>query len=104
MGPKSRPEALQCLCNHLSSFGGNFFVAANPIDFDKVFVEFGRIGETKNYVVLITVCGMFTVYMLALILARRSDRKDEQKVCVSIHLLKQYYEKFHFHVLAAVRT
>ena len=55
-------------------------MAPNPIDFDKVFVELTRIGETKNYVVLITVCAIFAVYILALVLARRSDRKDEYKV------------------------
>ena len=73
---------LQCLCTHLSAFGGNIFVAPNPIDFDKVFTEFSRLGETKNVVVLTTVCVIFGVYFFGLVLARRADKKDKTKVSI----------------------
>ena len=50
------------------------------MDFDKVFVEFTRLGETGNYVVLSTVCGIFGVYVLVIIWARKADMLDERKV------------------------
>ena len=71
---------VHCLCNHLSSFGGDFFVAPNPIDFDTVLNEFSRLGETGNFVVLATVCSVFGVYIVGLVLARRADKKDTDKV------------------------
>ena len=80
MGPKSTPEALQCLCNHLSSFGGNFLVAPNPIDFDYVFKQFPDIFESGNVVVLSTVLSIFGLWIIGLLIARRADRKDENKV------------------------
>ena len=77
---KSTSESLHCLCTHLSAFGGDFFVESNPIDFDKVWLEFGNIGETKNYVVLSTVCTIWMLYILFIILARRADKDDQAKV------------------------
>lgn len=55
-------------------------MAPNPIDFEKVWSEFGRLGETGNYVVLATVCSMLGCYLLGLMFARRADNKDELKV------------------------
>lgn len=71
---------LHCLCTHLTAFGGSIFVAPNPIDFDKVFTEFTRFGETGNYVVLSTVCLIFGIYFIGLVFARRADKKDLTKV------------------------
>jgi len=80
VGHQTSNEQITCLCNHLSAFGGDFFVAPNPIDFDKVFMEFGRLGETGNYVVLSTVCILWALYFLGLIFARKADKKDKDKV------------------------
>lgn len=80
VGPKTVAGKLHCLCTHLSAFGGDFFVAPNPIDFDKVFAEFGRLGETGNFVVLATVCGLFGLYFIGLVFARKADKRDETKV------------------------
>ena len=55
-------------------------MAPNPIDFEKVWSEFGRLGETGNYVVLVTVCTMLGFYVVGLIFARRADKKDDSKV------------------------
>ena len=71
---------LHCLCTHLSAFGGDFFVAPNPIDFDKVWAEFGNLAESGNFVVLATVCSIFGLYFIALVFARKADKKDEMKV------------------------
>ena len=71
---------LHCLCTHLSAFGGNIFVAPNSIDFDKVWTEFERLGETGNFLVLSTACIIFAVYFIGLVAARRADKKDLRKV------------------------
>ena len=76
----SNTTHLKCLCNHLTSFGGNFIQAPNPIDFDKVFTEFTRLGETGNVSVLVTIACAFLLYFVILIFARRADKKDENKV------------------------
>lgn len=68
------------MCTHLSSFGGDFFVAPNPIDFDKVFLEFTRLADTGNIVVLTTVFLILGVYIVAAVFARREDNKDQEKV------------------------
>lgn len=57
-------------------------MAPNPIDFDKVWEEFGKLGETGNVVVLATVCSIFGAYFLGLVFARRADKIDEMKVRV----------------------
>ena len=64
----------------MTSFGGNFIQAPNPIDFDKVFTEFTRLGETGNVSVLVTIACAFLLYFVILIFARRADKKDENKV------------------------
>ena len=85
VGPKKVSGKLHCLCTHLSAFGGDFFVAPNPIDFDKVWSEFGKLDETGNFVVLATVCSILALYLVALVFARRVDKRDCHKVCKSMH-------------------
>ena len=80
VGGKGVKGKLHCLCTHLSAFGGSIFVAPNPIDFNKVFTEFTRLGETGNFVVLSTVCAIFGIYFVGLVFARRADEKDSKKV------------------------
>ena len=76
----SSTETIQCFCTHLSAFGGDFFVASNPIDFDTVFLEFSRISDTGNTVVLSTVSAIWLLYFLFIILARKADNNDRNKV------------------------
>ena len=85
LGSKTTNEQLHCLCNHLSAFGGSIFVAPNPIDFDTVFIKFTKLGETKNVVVLATVCVITGIYFIGLVFARRADKNDNFKVSVNIY-------------------
>lgn len=78
--PEIVSGSIHCLCNHLSAFGGDFFVEPNKIEFREVFGKFGDLDETKNFVVLATVCSMLLVYIIGLIFTRRADRRDKQKV------------------------
>ena len=79
----SNTTHLKCLCNHLTSFGGNFIQAPNPIDFDKVFTEFSNLAESGNISVLVTIACFFLLYFVVLILARRADKRDVDKVIIS---------------------
>ena len=58
-------------------------MAPNPINFDRVFIEFTKLGETKNFVVLFTVCVIFGLYFIGLMFANRADRKDKLKVMIN---------------------
>ena len=71
---------LQCLCNHLTSFGGGFLVAPSPIDFDEVFTGFSNLSSTGNIGVIAAVASIVLVYIIGVVLARRADRKDEFRV------------------------
>lgn len=57
-------------------------VSPNPIDLNVVFKELMRLDETGNISVLLTIIFMFALYVLTIILARRADRKDHEKVTV----------------------
>lgn len=68
-------------------------MAPNPIDFDKVWEEFGRLGATGNYAVLATVCSMLWFYFVGLVFARRADKRDELKVslkCLFMQITSPY--------------
>lgn len=82
------------MCTHLSAFGGDLFVAPNPIDFDKVWTQLNALEETGNYVVLATVCSIFGFYFLGLVLARRADRTDERKVRLAFALIFKNENRF----------
>lgn len=79
VGDDTNDKLLQCRCNHLTAFGGGFIIAPNPVNLDKVFTEFTRLGETGNYLVLVMVCTIFGVYLLVLIWTRKADTLDESK-------------------------
>ena len=76
MGDETKPELIQCKCSHLTSFASDFLVAPNPIDFGKVFSA----DLSKNFVVLLVVCLLFGLYFVLVIIARRFDKKDLEKV------------------------
>ncbi|XP_068682590.1 polycystin-1-like protein 2 [Montipora foliosa] len=98
VGPKTDPGSLHCLCTHLSAFGGDFFVAPNPIDFDKVWAEFGNLAESGNFVVLATVCSIFGLYAIALVFARKADKKDEMKVVANVYLSDNMQEGYAYEI------
>ena len=80
MGPSSNDGSLQCLCNHLTMFGGSLIQAPNPINFDKVFVEFTRLSETGNVAILATIVCVFILFFVTIIFARRADNRDQNRV------------------------
>ena len=80
VGSNSNTTSLQCLCNHLTSFGGGVLVMPNKLDFNVVFNELTRIHETGNVAVLCTIIAALLLYFLVCVFARRADKKDRAKV------------------------
>ena len=80
VGSNSTTTSLQCLCNHLTSFGGGVLVMPNKLDFNVVFNELTRIHETGNVAVLCTIIAALLLYFLVCVFARRADKKDRAKV------------------------
>ena len=52
----------------------------NPIDFDKVLVEFTKLGETGNVAVIVTVAVVFLCYIIVIVLVRKADKQDARNV------------------------
>lgn len=75
VGPETTPQKTQCVCNHLTDFGGDVLVAPNPIDFDKVFEGLANLGD--NLGVLMVILTIFLLYVVLVIWARKKDKKDE---------------------------
>ena len=71
---------INCSCNHLTSFGGALLVKPNPIDFDKVSVEFKNLQETGNVAVVVTIAVVFLCYFVVLVIVRKADKKDARNV------------------------
>lgn len=61
-------------------FGGSLIQAPNPVDFEKVFVEFTRLSETGNVAVLATIICVFVLYFVTIVFARRADNRDQNMV------------------------
>lgn len=66
-----------CLCNHLTSFGGDFAVPPNTIDFSTVF---SAAKFVESLPVTITVLLVLLLYIVILVWGRRMDKKDLLKV------------------------
>lgn len=52
----------------------------NTLDFDVVFKEFKRLGETGNVAVLSAIIVALLLYLLVVIFGRRADKRDKAKV------------------------
>ena len=76
MGPKSNVTHTECLTNHLTTFGSNFFVAPNTIDFKNLSPD--QLLESPH--ALVAVCVILGFYLLCLIPARKADKNDALKV------------------------
>ena len=72
-------ESTECLCTHLTDFGGDVMVAPNPIDMGQVFEGLKNLGD--NLGVLMVIVTLWFVYVLLCVWGRRKDRRDEIDVC-----------------------
>ena len=70
-----------CVSNHLTSFAGGWMVLPPQINFEYVLANASFL---KNPTIYITVIVMVCLYILLAIWSRWMDRKDEQKVGITI--------------------
>lgn len=95
MGLGTSLSRVTCFCNHLTSFGSEFFVPPNTIDFGSAFSDLG--GKlADNYFVLLTICLLFGLYIVVAIWARYKDKQDVKKVrghAISLFIYEKYQYK-----------
>ena len=77
VGWKTTFEVTQCQCYHLTTFGSDFYVPPNTIDFSTVFAKFKNLSE--NAAVFSTVIAILGVYIICGIIARHFDKRDVVK-------------------------
>ena len=70
----------RCQCSHLTWFGADLFIPPNKLD---IKASIKKLAELHKYPALLaTFCTIIGLYILAMIWARRKDRKDTTKVWV----------------------
>jgi polycystin 1L2 len=74
VGSLTTLKSTECLCTHLTTFGSDFYVPPNTIDFKTVFLKFKKLHE--NAAVFSTVCVILGLYIIAAVWARRKDKQD----------------------------
>ncbi|UYV63029.1 hypothetical protein LAZ67_2002889 [Cordylochernes scorpioides] len=72
-----------CKCNHLTSFGGGFFVMPNTVDFSYVFAN---AGFADNITIYMTIIVTLSLFLGLLFWARAQDKKDAMKMAISSDL------------------
>ncbi|CAB1450105.1 unnamed protein product [Pleuronectes platessa] len=82
VGAQTTHLVTQCFCNHLTFFGGSFFVTPNLVDASRTAELFGTFAE--NPVVVCFVGSLFVAYLLVVVWARRKDIQDAAKVRGSV--------------------
>nr|XP_047143143.1 uncharacterized protein LOC105848477 isoform X3 [Hydra vulgaris] len=82
----------KCKCTHLTAFGG-FFVAPNPL-FMPTFALF-----KKGYALTVTVAVVILLWLVGLVLCRRMDKKDLNKVGVCPLLDNQYGDTYLYQII-----
>ena len=60
----------------------------NPIDFDKVSVEFKNLPETGNLAVIVTISVVLLCYIVVLLIVRKPDTKDARNVSIELNHIK----------------
>nr|XP_040021045.1 polycystic kidney disease protein 1-like 2 [Gasterosteus aculeatus aculeatus] len=100
VGDKSTPQRIHCLCNHLTLFGGSFFVMPNYVDISRTSELFATASE--NYVVLALLCAFFGLYLITLLWACYSDRRARSKRKMT--LLEDNHPGAQYNYLIGVQT
>ena len=54
----------------------------NPIDLDKVLVEFQQLSETGNIAVIVVIAVILLCYVTVLVIVRKFDEEDAKNVSV----------------------
>ncbi|XP_051919019.1 polycystic kidney disease protein 1-like 2 isoform X1 [Hippocampus zosterae] len=100
VGKQSTPRQTHCLCNHLTLFGGSFFVMPNYVDLTRTAELFGTVSQ--NYVVLSLLCAFFSLYLVTLLWACYADRRSRSRRKMT--LLKDNHPCAQYNYLIGVQT
>ncbi|XP_069824642.1 polycystin-1-like protein 2 isoform X2 [Dendropsophus ebraccatus] len=77
VGPQTTLTEVHCMCNHLSFFGSSFLVQPAQIDITRTAEYFSKISE--NPVIVILVACFYFCYILTVLWARHTDRRDQMQ-------------------------
>ena len=69
-------DMVQCLCTHLTSIAGDFFVMPNAIDWSAISLD----NLFSNPTVFAVVMSIFGLYVIGMIWARKKDKQDLELV------------------------
>ncbi|KAB0352067.1 hypothetical protein FD754_016924 [Muntiacus muntjak] len=94
VGPQSTLVRTQCLCNHLTYFGSDFFIVPRTVNVEDVAELFLRV--TSNPVGVSLLASLVGIYMLIFVWAWRKDQADAQKVKVTILADNDPSSQFHY--------
>ncbi|XP_039707853.1 polycystin-1-like protein 3 isoform X3 [Pteropus medius] len=94
VGPQSTVLRTQCLCNHLTYFGSEFFIVPRTVNVEDTVKLFLRI--TNNPVGVSLLASLLGFYMLILVWAWRKDQADMQKVKVTVLADNDPSSQFHY--------
>ncbi|XP_041364433.1 uncharacterized protein LOC121379847 [Gigantopelta aegis] len=96
VGPNTNVKVTECLSNHLTSFVGGWFVSPNTIDWDFVF---SHADFYTNPTVYVTEVVIAFIYILAVVLARRKDKKDVEKLGLTPLKDNHPADKYYYEVI-----
>ncbi|KAG8518462.1 Polycystic kidney disease protein 1-like 3, partial [Galemys pyrenaicus] len=94
VGPQSTVWRTQCLCNHLTYFGSDFFVVPRTVDVRDTIKLI--LGVTNNPVGVSLLASLLGFYMLIFVWAQRKDKADLQKVKVTVLADNDPSSQFHY--------
>uniref|UniRef100_A0A1I8GMZ4 PLAT domain-containing protein n=2 Tax=Macrostomum lignano TaxID=282301 RepID=A0A1I8GMZ4_9PLAT len=80
VGPLTTVRVTHCQCTHLTSFAGGWVESPNTIDWNYVFSNF---DFTKNPTLFVTEIVIAVIFIAVFVWARRSDKKDLEKLGVA---------------------
>ena len=81
VGSLTNHNVTQCYSTHLTTFAGGFLVLPAPINWNYVFANADFNRNKTIYITLICVC---ILYLLLIIYARYKDKKDVEKLGVTL--------------------
>nr|XP_031314018.1 polycystic kidney disease protein 1-like 3 [Camelus dromedarius] len=94
VGPQSTLLRTQCLCNHLSYFGSEFFIVPRTVNIEDTVELFLRV--TRNPVGVSLLASLLGFYMFTFVWAWRKDQTDMQKVKVTVLADNDPSSLFHY--------
>ncbi|XP_062032020.1 polycystin-1-like protein 3 [Lepus europaeus] len=100
VGPRSTVSRTQCLCNHLTFFGSDFFILPRTVSVKDTVRLLLRV--TSNPVGVSLLASLLGCYVILAAWAWRKDQADTQKVKVSV--LADNDPSCRFHYLVQVYT